>query len=404
MNHQEQWRTFCITVNVHFIKTDTMLPSGATLVWPYAMPMPMLGSQLCCGRPPITVLALVGAGLGLPLSEEVLVLSLGSTLPTLSGVRRLCVIMWLLVGIVLSDVATVSIGAQLRHRSAALRSRAPRFAGRLLRSVGEQLSVEGRRDAKRLERQLERRLQATSRSATELLAALSRALGPADEAKRAAAPPPPLPLLPAALQRLVRRVTCNTRTALAASGQAGPRVLQKLTQSSAGQIGGLELPYMRTRLDTRGPCVPTSLLGLRGPRRDGAGGGGGGGGGGDAGGVGGDAGRRQRVRASFAAGVDNRVGLGQRWPLALLTGLDRPVEMRSYAAGSALAALAITLPIELLLGVALSATPAAIRGIGAAVATAQLCRFGPLWYAIGRAVCDEVQEQLKMAKAGEAST
>ena len=73
----------------------TPLASTATsLAWPYAMPLPMLGcgAEVCCGRPPLTVLALVGAGMGLPLSEEVLVISLGAALPALSNTRRLCVV------------------------------------------------------------------------------------------------------------------------------------------------------------------------------------------------------------------------------------------------------------------------------------------------------------------------
>ena len=188
--------------------------AGPSLMWPYTMGGP--GCALCCGRPPLVVLTMVGAGLGLPLSEELLVLGIGAALPGLSGSRRLCTLVWLLVGVVASDLATVSLGTLLRRNSASLRAQAPRFGGRLLASIGRQLSVEGRRDARRLERQLSYRLQSTARSASELLALLSRA---ADQ-PGAGEPPPPLPPLPGPLQlTLLRRATCNTRTALATAEQ-----------------------------------------------------------------------------------------------------------------------------------------------------------------------------------------
>ena len=188
--------------------------ASPSLMWPYTMGGP--GCALCCGRPPLVVLTMVGAGLGLPLSEELLVLGIGAALPGLSGSRRLCTLVWLLVGVVGSDLATVSLGSLLRRNSVSLRAQAPRFGGRLLGSVGRQLSVEGRRDGRRLERQLSYRLQSTARSASELLALLARA---ADQ-PGAGEPPPPLPPLPGPLQlTLLRRATCNTRTALATAGQ-----------------------------------------------------------------------------------------------------------------------------------------------------------------------------------------
>ena len=245
--------------------------AGPSLMWPYTMGGP--GCALCCGRPPLVVLTMVGAGLGLPLSEELLVLGIGAALPGLSNTRRLCTLVWLLVGVVASDLATVGLGTLLRRNSASLRAQAPRFGGRLLASVGQQLSVEGRRDARRLERQLSYRLQSTARSAAELLALLSRAA----EQPGAGEPPPPLPPLPGPLQlTLLRRATCNTRTALATAGQvrwpepelvrtpepellkpcrapspahrthhpwqAGPRLLRVLTSPSAGRVAGFELP------------------------------------------------------------------------------------------------------------------------------------------------------------------
>ena len=102
--------------------------------------------------------------------------------------------------------------------------------------------------------------------------------------------------------------------------------------------------------------------------------------------------------SAFAAGVDNRVAFGQRWPLALLTGLDGPLDVRAYATGSAVAALTLTLPAELALGAALGTRPRVVRLLATAVALAQLCRFGPLWYAVARAVEQEVRERIAANK------
>lgn len=333
-----------------------MMPAPPTLMWPYVMPMPgMLGAcgPLCCSRPPLTVLALVGAGLGLPLSEEVLVLGLGSQLPELSASRRLCVLVWTLVGIVFSDLATVSLGATLRARADTLKATAPRFFGRLLKSIAKQLDLETRRDAKRLEQQLGRRLRATAASAADLLRSMRDTIEPGAPT-RAPSPQPP-PIEPAALRLTVlRRFTCNTRTALASAGQAGPRLLGLLASAPRRE-------QRRRRTASSGPS---------------------------------------RAAASFSAAVDNRFGLGQRWPLALLTGLDGPVAIPSYALGSAVAALGGTLPATLGAGVLLRSQGWVVTLIAASVALAQACRFGPLWYAIGRAVSDEVRDTASRSRLG----
>ena len=358
--------------------------TGPTLLWPYAMPMPSAAAGgcgvLCCSRPPLTVLSLVGAGLGLPLSEEILVLSLGSQLPSLSPTRRLCVLLWTLVGVVASDLATVTIGAELRRRSPILASKAKSFGPKLLQSVGRQLSFEAKRDGKRLEEQLARRLLATARTATDLIARLNRALGSdssrsLDDVGQNEAPLqwPRVPSPPKALRlTLLRRATCNTRTALATVGQSGPRILSRLGAINR-QLGkgpeGNPLPSMSARLGvtTADRVRSAAAANTSGTTRGG------------------------RAKA-FAAGVDNRLGLGQRWPLALLTGLDGEVSAPSYAAGSATAALLVTLPLELGAGALLQSRPWLIRLVGAAIAFAQLCRFGPLWVATAAAVADEVRE------------
>ena len=341
-----------------------LLPAAPvpTVMWPYVMPMggaPGCG-LLCCSRPPLTVLALVGAGVGLPLSEEVLILGLGAQLPELSATRRLCVLVWALVGVVLSDVTTVALGALLRTNAGALGARAPRFAARLLKSVGKQLDFETRRDRRRLEEQLGRRLRATAGDAAENLRKLRRALEPPGAATVPPDPiPPPPPIEPAALRlTIARRLTCNTRTALASAGQAAPRLLTALTSRA-----------LRRRTTTSGRQADAPPA------------------------------RPRPWRASFAAAVDNRFGLGQRWPLALLTGVDGPIDTRAYALGSAVAALGGTLPATLGLGALLRSQPWLVWLIALAVAFAQACRFGPLWFAVGRAVADESRETARAVKA-----
>ena len=126
----------------------------------------------------------------------------------------------------------------------------------------------------------------------------------------------------------LRRLTCNTRTALARVGQA--------TQA---------------------------LLPLR---------------------------KEDRDEGPAALGARLRASSGQRWPLALLAGLRGSIDRRRYAVGSATACLTMTLPAQLALGYVLGPSRRGIVTLHVAVAWAQLCRQGPLWAAIAVAVKDEV--------------
>eukprot|EP00966_Prymnesium_polylepis_P146596 3385117-Prymnesium_polylepis.2 len=132
-------------------------------MWPYMMTEG--GTSCLCDRPPLVLVALVGTGLGLPLSEDVLICAMGAQLATMTMGGRLCVVLWSLIGVTLSDLSTVALGNALRTRSTELRQQAVPFLSRLLRAIGRQLDFETRRDARRLERQLRGRLRATAASA-----------------------------------------------------------------------------------------------------------------------------------------------------------------------------------------------------------------------------------------------
>ena len=324
--------------------------ASPALLWPYMMSEGGVGCL--CDRPPLMVIALVGTGLGLPLSEDVLIYGLGAQLATMTLGGRLCILLWALVGVVLSDLCTVAIGSILRTRASELRKQALPFLSRLLRAISRQLDFEVRRDARRLERQLRARLQATMASASELLAGL-RGEQIEGESNLGFVPPPLPPLL-----RLTaaRRLTCNTRSALAAAGQAGPRFVAALSKTANRH---------QKRLPPASVTPASAPLGQR--------------------------------RRNFAAGVDNRLGLGQRWPLALLTGLDAPVATAPYAAGALTGAL-VTVPLQLGVGALLRGYPRVLQALNLAVCAAQLCRFGPLWAAIGSAVVGEVRDAVAAAR------
>jgi len=278
-------------------------------IWPY------VGCDGCVGAGAAGLfVALVSTGFGLPVSEDVLLVSLGSRLGAMRPATIAAHCVAAVAGCALADVATVSLGCALRENEESLRKTAPGFLGRLLRSVGKQLDKETRRDGARLFRDLEERLR-----------------GAVDGLKRlvvgAPPPPPPRDWMKMVVMRL-RRLTCNTRTALARAGQA----LQALV-----------------------------------PRRD-----------------------ENKDEGPWALGARLRASSGQRWPLALLAGLRRPVDRRRYAVGSATACLTMTLPAQLALGYVLGPSRRGIVALHVAVAWAQLCRQGPLWAAIAVAVTDEV--------------
>ena len=276
-------------------------------IWPY------VGCDGCVGAGAAGLFgALVSTGFGLPVSEDVLLVSLGSRLSAMRPATRAAHCVAAIAGCAFADVATVSLGKALRENEE-LRDQVPSFLRRLLRSVGQQLDKETRRDGARLLRDLETRLR-----------------GAVDGLKRLVVgkPPPPLPRdrMKMLVMRL-RRLTCNTRTALARAGQS----MQALTRLK---------PH-----EDEGP----GALGAR-------------------------------LRASS----------GQRWPLALLAGLNGPVDRRRYAVGAAAACVTMTLPAQLLLGYVLGLSRWGVAALHVAVALAQLCRQGPLWAAIAVAVKEEI--------------
>ena len=113
----------------------------------------------------------------------------------------------------------------------------------------------------------------------------------------------------------LRRLTCNTRTALARAGQA----IQ-------------------------------ALMPLRDENKD---------------------------EGPAALGARLRASSGQRWPLALLAGLRGSIDRRRYAVGSATACLTMTLPAQLALGAIIGPSRRGVVALHGAVAWAQLCRQGP---------------------------
>ena len=279
-------------------------------IWPY------VGCDGCVGAGAAGLfVALVSTGFGLPVSEDVLLVSLGSRLGAMRPATLAAHCGAAVAGCALADVATVSLGCALRENEESLRKTAPGFLGRLLRSVGKQLDKETRRDGARLFRDLEERL----RGAVDGLKRLVVGVPPP--------PPPPRDWMKMFVMRL-RRLTCNTRTALARAGQA----IQ-------------------------------ALMPLRNEDRD---------------------------EGPAALGARLRASSGQRWPLALLAGLRGPVDRRKYALGAAAACVTMTLPAQLALGAIIGLSRRGIVALHVAVAWAQLCRQGPLWAAIAVAVKDEV--------------
>ena len=311
--------TLCSGANSFVAPTPSMRPTPSTRrgkptqvlppIWPY------VGCDGCVGAGAAGLfVALVSTGFGLPVSEDVLLVSLGSRLGAMRPATVAAHCVAAVAGCALADVATVSLGCALRENEESLREQAPGFLGRLLRSIGRQLDKETRRDGARLFRDLEERL----RGAVDGLKRLVSGDPP---------PPPPRDWMKMFVMRL-RRLTCNTRTALARAGQA----IQ-------------------------------ALMPLRNEDRD---------------------------EGPAALGARLRASSGQRWPLALLAGLRGPLDRRKYALGAAAACVTMTLPAQLALGAIIGPSRRGIVALHVAVAWAQLCRQGPLWAAIAVAVKDEV--------------
>lgn len=333
-----------------------MLP--AVPMWPY------LGCSGRCGGGPLGLfLALSLCGVGLPLSEDVLLIGLAPRLvaETVPLPYKILYVPAAVAGVAAADTLTVLIGRALRVNSGSLYDKAPGFLRRMLSAVGKQLVVESKRDNARLREQIEGRLRSATINLGKQLQRLQKAIaasdGPDDGSVGSSASE-----TPTVWQRLkestdfMQRITCNTRTSLAAWGQTSA-ALAKIATSRGYEASS-------SRKKTRGEDRARPMLESR----------------------------------SRLAGIDNRLALGQRWPLALLSGFsaDPSVRCGQYFVGAALAAVTFTFPVQLLLGVALQGWARGLLYL--AIAAAQLCRYGPIWAAVFVAIADTVKTEIDDAR------
>jgi len=362
-----------IQSNTAFVRrptyTTTALPAMNIMpmpVWPY------IGCEGTCGGGPLGLfvsLALCGAGL--PLSEDVLLIGLAprffgadASMPLHS---KLLYVLAAVGGAAAADTLTVGIGRALRVNAGVLGEQAPSFLQRMLSAVRKQLVVESKRDNARLTEQIETRL----RAATINLGGQLRALvGIYDSGKEDGINDKDRSSTSGALstwQRLdasntwLRRITCNTRTSLAAFGQTSVA----LTKIVASRRRSQSSPQTRKTNKKRSTPVTVSPV--------------------------------SNTDSRFA-GIDNRLAVGQRWPLALLSGFsaDPQLDYGQYFMGAALAAGTVTLPVQLVLGAALQDWSRILCYF--VIAIAQLCRYGPVWATIFVAIADTVKIEIEAAK------
>jgi len=349
-----------------YATTTSVMNMMSMPVWPY------IGSSGHCGGGPLglfSALALCGAGL--PLSEDVLLIGLaprffGATSMSLRS--KLLYFLAAVGGVAAADTLTVGIGRALRVNAGVLGDQAPNFLRRMLSAVRKQLVVESKRDNARLTEQIETRLRAATINLGEQLRALvgiydsrkdeyndkdrSTTSGALSAWKRLEAS-----------NTLVRRITCNTRTSLAAWGQTSV-ALTKIVASRRRSQSSSPLRKISKKYSV---AVASSLSPLSNDD-------------------------------SRFAGIDNRLALGQRWPLALLSGFsaDPKIEYRQYFMGAAFAASTVTLPVQLVLGAALQDWSRISCYV--VIAMAQLCRYGPIWATVFTAIADTVKTEIEAAK------
>lgn len=333
-------------------------------LWPY------VGCSGNCGGGAVGLfLALASCGVGFPLSEDVLLIGLAPRLLATGGdvgmvplVSKVSLVVAAVTGVAAADTLTVCVGRALRINADALSRQAPGFLRRMLRAVGRQLAAESRRDGARLREQIETRLRAASVDLGDQLrrvVAYDSGSNRGDEGDKSSSGRRVLSIW----RRLemsntwFRRVTCNTRTSLAAWGQTSASLARTVTSR-------INYQPARHKSSTR--------------RSDGE-----------------EAGKGEE---SLLAGVDNRLAVGQRWPLALLSGFsaDPALEYRPYFAGAAIAAATVTLPVQILLGAALQDWARVLCYVG--IAGAQLCRYGPIWATVFVAIADTVRTEIEAAK------
>jgi len=360
-----------IQSNNAFVRRPTYATTASAMnmmpmpVWPY------IGCSGHCGGGPLglfSALALCGAGL--PLSEDVLLIGLaprffGATSMSLRS--KLLYFLAAVGGVAAADTLTVGIGRALRVNAGVLGEQAPNFLQRMLSAVRKQLVVESKRDNARLTEQIKTRLRAATINLGEQLRTL---VGIDDSRNDDAYNDKDRSSTSGALstwQRLeasntwLRRITCNTRTSLAAWGQTSV-ALTKIVASRRRSQSSPQTRKTNKKRSTPATVSPVSNTDSR------------------------------------FAGIDNRLALGQRWPLALLSGFsaDPQLDYRQYFMGAALAAGTVTLPVQLVLGAALQDWSRRLCYV--VIAIAQLCRYGPIWATIFAAIADTVKTEIEAAK------
>ena len=328
-------------------------------MWPY-----IGGCSGHCGGGPLGLyLALALCGVGLPLSEDVLLIGLAPRLGGMTGASIVFHLLAAVAGVATADILTVGVGHALRVNASVLGGQAPSFIRRMLLAVQKQLVVESKRDGAKLREQLQLRLRVASMNVGDQLRRLTVDFDKKKMEQRSMIPAATEESPPAVLwKRLeasntwVHSITCNTRTSLAAWGQTSASLTKTIT----------------------------SRLWLLDKNNNG---------------------NRQHQNYNndgfLLAGIDNRLAVGQRWPLTLLYGFStlgaddshKLQNYKQYFLGSALAAMAVTLPVQLLLGAALQDWSRVLCYI--LIAAAQLCRYGPIWAAVFVAIYQTVQTEIE---------
>ena len=273
-------------------------------------------------------------------------------------------------GTAVADTLTVGIGRAIRVNAGVWGEQAPGFVQRMLVAIRQQLVMEAQRDQARLTEQIETRLRAATINLGEqvraLVASIDTTPGNNEEGtnnnnnnKDAAAG-----VGLSTWQRLaasntwLRRITCNTRTSLAAWGQTAVTLTTIVASRSRRSPAAMQTHHTTKKRSSVSSVSATA--------------------------------------DSRGAGIDNRLALGQRWPLALLSGFSTPpLEYGPYFRGAALAAGTVTLPVQLVMGAALQTWSR--RVCYGVIALAQLCRYGPIWATVFVAISDTVKIEIQAA-------
>jgi len=359
-----------IQSNTAFVRRPTFATTAMNMmpmpVWPY------IGCTGYCGGGPLGLfLALALCGAGLPLSEDVLLIGLAPRIfvgaPSMPLRSKLLYVLAAVGGTAAADTLTVGIGRALRVNAGMLGEQAPGFLQRMLFAIRKQLVVESKRDNARLTEQIETRLRAATINLGEQLRAL---MGIDDSENEDVTNNKDASGALSTWQRLeasntwLRRITCNTRTSLAAWGQTSVTLTKIVASRRRFQSSS------QTHKINKKRSAATSLPSVS----------------------------PVSTTDSRFAGIDNRLALGQRWPLALLSGFsaDPQLDYGQYFMGAALAAGTVTLPVQLVLGAALQDWSRILCYV--VIAIAQLCRYGPIWATVFVAIADTVKIEIKAAK------